>query len=249
MFARRPFVLTLILLTFLPGCIALVLPMTPLFSHWSRLNGRVLYEVQTDAAVLALTIDDGPDPLTTPRILDLLAEYQVHATFFMLANRIEGNEDLIARMVSEGHELGNHLIEDRPSIFHPADEFQARFDQAHTSLSRFGEIRWFRPGSGLYSDEMLTAVEAANYQTALGSIYPFDSHIPSPWFASRYILWRAKPGSVIILHDVGARGERTYETLTIVLPELVKRGFEIRTLSGLIASTDSYAASPGSDSR
>jgi peptidoglycan/xylan/chitin deacetylase (PgdA/CDA1 family) len=207
--------------------------MTPLFSYWARLNGRVLYEVQTDQPVIALTIDDGPDPRTTPQLLELLARHEARATFFMLANRVEGNEKLVARLVSEGHELGNHLLEDRPSIFHPADEFQARFERAHSSLSRFAEIRWFRPGSGLYSDEMLTTVERANYQTALGSIYPFDSHIPSPWFASRYILWRAKPGSVIVLHDFGSRGRRTYETLSIVLPELSARGLKIQTLSEL----------------
>ncbi len=237
MFPNKRLLLTVFLLTFLIGCIALVLPMTPIFRTWSRLNGRVLYEVQTDRPIIALTIDDGPDPQTTPQILDLLAKHDARATFFMLANRIAGNEHLITRLVSEGHELGNHLVEDRPSIFHPADEFRVRFDQAHTSLSRFAEVHWFRPGSGLYSEEMLTTVERANYQTALGSIYPFDSHIPSPWFASRYILWQARPGSVIVLHDNGPRGQRTYETLSSVLPELTERGFEIRTLSELTSNT------------
>jgi peptidoglycan/xylan/chitin deacetylase (PgdA/CDA1 family) len=212
--------------------------MTSLFQYWSRQNGRVLYEVQTQEPVIALTIDDGPDPATTPKILDLLDRYDAHATFFVLANRMQDNEELLLRMVAEGHELGNHLVEDRPSIFHPADEFQARFAQAHATLSRFGEVHWFRPGSGLYSREMLTTIEEANYQTALGSIYPLDSHIPSSWFASRYILWQAKPGSVIVLHDNGARGERTYKTLSIVLPELVERGYSICTLSKLVASPE-----------
>lgn len=230
----RSIILTLILLTILPGCIALVLPMTPIFQRWSRLNGRVLYEVQTQEPVIALTIDDGPDPTTTPQILDLLARYNAHATFFVLVNRMQENEDMVNRMVEEGHELGNHLLEDRPSIFHPAAEFQSRLFQAHSTLSQYGQIRWFRPGSGLYSQDMLNTVEGLNYQTALGSIYPFDSHIPSTWFASRYILWRARPGSVIVLHDCGPRGERTYETLSSVIPELIERGYKIRTLSELV---------------
>lgn len=229
--------LTFIVLTFLTVGLALFLPMTSLFRNWSQHNGRVLFEVQTDEPVIALTIDDGPDPGTTPQILDLLARYDAHATFFVLANRVEQNEALVVRIVSEGHELGNHLIEDRPSIFHPADEFRARFNRADSSLSRFGEIRWFRPGSGLYSREMLSIVEGANYRTVLGSIFPFDSHIPSPWFASRYILWRAQPGSVIVLHDVGPRGRRTYKTLSVVLPELIRRGYAITTLSEMTAKT------------
>jgi peptidoglycan/xylan/chitin deacetylase (PgdA/CDA1 family) len=231
-------ILTVIILTFFYVCIALVLPMTPLFREWSRLNGRVLYEVQTDQPIIALTIDDGPDPHTTPQILDLLAQYNAHATFFVLANRVDQNETIITRMVSEGHELGNHLVEDRPSIFHPAEEFEARFEQAHVSLSRFDHIRWFRPGSGLFSRDMLTTIERASYQTALGSIYPLDSHVPSSWFASRYILWRTRPGSVIVLHDFGSRGERTYQTLSIVLPELSKRGYTIHSLSELTAEAE-----------
>ncbi|MGD2162485.1 MAG: polysaccharide deacetylase family protein [Anaerolineales bacterium] len=207
--------------------------MTPIIKAWTRLNGRVLYEVQTEKPIIALTIDDGPDPITTPQLLDLLATYDAHATFFVLANRVEHNEAIITRMVSEGHELGNHLVEDRPSIFHPAAEFQTRFERAHASLSRFDDVHWFRPGSALYSPDMLATIERANYQTALGSIYPFDAHVPSSWFASTYILWRARPGSVIVLHDVGARGERTYETLSIVLPELTNRGYNIQTLSEL----------------
>jgi peptidoglycan/xylan/chitin deacetylase (PgdA/CDA1 family) len=235
---KRNIIVTAIILTILPGCIALFLPMTPLFREWSRLNGRVLYEVQTTQKVIALTIDDGPDPETTPAILDLLAQYDAHATFFVLTNRLEQNEALISRMVAEGHELGNHLIEDRPSIFHSAEEFRSRLARAHAALSRFDEPHWFRPGSGIYSREMLATIEQANYKTVLGSVYPFDSHVPSPWFASHYILWRIRPGSVIVLHDVGPRGERTHETLSNVLPELIERGYRIGTLSELTASID-----------
>lgn len=236
---RRPTpFLTAIILTILCGCIALVLPMTPIFQRWSRLNGRVLYEVDTKAPVIALTLDDGPDPATTPKILDLLSRYDARATFFVLANRANANEDLMFRIVEQGHEVGNHMLEDRPSIFHSSNEFQTRLSRAHDDLSRYAEVRWFRPGSGLYSREMLATIEQAHYRTALGSIYPFDSHIPSPWFASRYILWQARPGAVIVLHDYGARGDRTHKTLSVVLPELINRGFTITTLSELVASGD-----------
>jgi peptidoglycan/xylan/chitin deacetylase (PgdA/CDA1 family) len=213
--------------------------MIPIFRRWTRNNGRVLYEVQTDRPIIALTIDDGPDSQTTPQILDLLAQHDAQATFFLLANRVELNDELVARITTEGHELGNHLIEDQPSILHSVEEFRTRLDRAHTILSQYGEIKWFRPGSGLYSREMLNITEQAGYKTVLGSIYPFDSHIPSPWFASRFILSQAKPGAVIVLHDVGPRGERTVQTLSIVLPKLIERGYRIETLSGLTTDADS----------
>jgi peptidoglycan/xylan/chitin deacetylase (PgdA/CDA1 family) len=210
--------------------------MSPLFQDWSRLNGKVLYEVKTESKIVGLTIDDGPDPKTTPAILEVLARHNARATFFVLANQIAQNEGLLKRMVDEGHELGNHLLEDRPSIFHSADEFESRLTYAHTLLSRFGEVRWFRPGSGLFSRKMLAAIERAQYQTALGSVFPLDTHIPFSWFASRYILWRVKPGSVIVLHDIGRRGKRTLETLSIVLPDLIERGYQVTTLTELTAS-------------
>lgn len=80
-------------------------------------------------------------------------------------------------------------------------------------------------------------MERFHYRLALGSIYPFDSHIPSSWFASRYIVWRAHPGAIIVLHDYGNRGERTVDTLSYALPILKERGYRIVTLSELIQTT------------
>ena len=81
---------------------------------------------------------------------------------------------------------------------------------------------------------MIRSLERYDYRLALGSIYPFDSHIPSAWFASRYIVWRAHPGGIIVLHDFGPRGMRTVETLSYVLPRLVEKGYRIVTLSQLL---------------
>ena len=72
------------------------------------------------------------------------------------------------------------------------------------------------------------------YRRALGAIHPFDSHIPSSWFASNYILWRAQPGAIIVLHDNGDRGGRTADTLEKVLPALIARDFRFVTLTELI---------------
>ncbi len=81
---------------------------------------------------------------------------------------------------------------------------------------------------------MLSTIRKHNYQIALGSVYPFDSHIPSSRFATRHILWNARPGSIILLHDYGLRGERTILALSVILPELNRRGFRTVTLSELL---------------
>jgi peptidoglycan/xylan/chitin deacetylase (PgdA/CDA1 family) len=195
---------------------------------------NVVYWAETDELTVALTIDDGPDPVTSPKILDVLQLHNSRATFFLITSRIPGNEDIVTRAVQENHEVGNHLTTDAPSILLDASEFEQRLSESHRVLSRFATVRWFRPGSGWYSSAMLSILERHGYRCALGSVYPFDPQIPSAWFAERYVLRNVRPGSIIVLHDHGERGERTAATLAKLLPELNRRGFRVVTLSELV---------------
>ena len=207
----------------------------------------VLYTVETREPVVALTIDDGPDPATTPAVLDVLRRYDAHATFFLISSRVVGNEPLVRRMVAEGHELANHLAADEPSISLAPAEFERQLTEADALLSRFAAVHWFRPGSGWYNEAMLTTLQRYGYHCALGSVYPFDPQIPSAGFATRYVLWNVHPGAVIVLHDHGTRGERTVAVLETVLPELARRGFRVVTLSELWRSAGGEL--PGEESR
>jgi peptidoglycan/xylan/chitin deacetylase (PgdA/CDA1 family) len=198
------------------------------------LSKRVTYSVDTDQPLVALTIDDGPDASTTPVILDLLEQHASKATFFVITERIPGNEHLVERMIEEGHELGNHMTNEEPSIRLGRDGFAADLIAAESALAEFDEIRWLRPGSGWFTANMIDTAESRGYRMALGSVYPFDHLIPSSWFASEFILWRIQPGDVIVLHDHRWRGERTAETLGRVLPELSDRGYKVVTLSELV---------------
>lgn len=197
---------------------------------------EVLYEIDTQEPIVALTIDDGPDPDTTPDILNRLKRYGAHATFFLIVNRISDNEELIRRMVEENHELANHLLTDQPSITLTISDFEKQLLEAHEILSEFSEIRWFRPGSGWYNKNMLSILKRHDYECALGSVYPFDPQLGSSWFITRYVLWKVRPGSIIVLHDLGTRGERTAVALDTILPELIRRGYRVVTLSELVDS-------------
>jgi peptidoglycan/xylan/chitin deacetylase (PgdA/CDA1 family) len=211
-----------------------------IFTKLSQRSPDVLYSVETNQPVVALTIDDGPDPETTPLILDILADWDVHATFFLITDRIPGNENLVRRILSEGHEIGNHMTSDEPSIQLGLQEFERRLDLSASVLSEYGEIQWFRPGSGWYNNDMLEIIHDKGYHCVLGSIYPYDPQLGSSWFSTRYVLWKVKPGSIIILHDHGTRGDRTVVALKKILPELDHRGYEVVKLSDLVAveSTD-----------
>ena len=197
------------------------------------------YASATEEPALALTIDDGPDAVTTPRILEILARHGASATFFLISSHIQGNDAVVSAIVDGGHEIGNHLTHDVPSIALSPEVFEAALLEADAALSRYAEVRWARPGSGLYNSRMVATMQRHNYHCALGSVYPYDTHVPWAWLSYRYILRNVRPGAIVVLHDRGKRGRRTAATLGKLLPELTRRGYRVVTLSELVAALPS----------
>ncbi|MEM8954298.1 MAG: polysaccharide deacetylase family protein [Verrucomicrobiota bacterium] len=195
----------------------------------------VVFRFSPERKAVALTIDDGPDSETTGEILDVLERHGARATFFVIGEKIEGNEDLLGRMQGEGHEIGNHGNADRPSILLSSEDFEEDLRSMHKVLSEYGEVRWFRPGWGPYDRRMVEQASRLGYRTALGDVFPYDVFVPSTGFHERYILKHVKPGSIVIVHDGGGRGRRTAEMLDLVLPQLRDKGYEVVTLSEMAA--------------
>lgn len=206
-----------------------------------------LYRVPVDARMVALTLDDGPDPTTTPLILAELERHHARATFFLITDRVKGQEGLVQRLLAAGHELGNHFRRDRPSIGMSPEEFERDLDEAHRVLAQFGSVRWARPASGWYSQSMIRTMERHGYRCALGSVYPYDATIPSVAFSRRHLLRNVRPGAVLVLHDGGSRGQRTARVLRAVLPELARRGFRVVALSELVDAAQHAPAERSSD--
>ena len=207
-----------------------------LIDQLARRHPGCLYRVPTQAPLVALTIDDGPDPISTPLILAELRRREARATFFLITERVRGQEQLVRTIISEGHELGNHFTRDRASIRLSPGAFEVDLLLAHQVLAPYGAVKWARPGSGWYSRAMIGIMRRHGYRCALGSVYPFDATIPSAGFATRYIMWHTRPGAVIVLHDSGSRGRRTVKLLGEVLPELRRRGYRVVSLSELEAA-------------
>jgi len=221
-----------IALSFL-GAIIVAIPSVAV--DWAqRGSPDVVFRVDTEERVVALSIDDGPSE-DTPEILEILEEHGAGATFFLIGENVERLPDVARKIVEAGHEVGHHMMEDRPSRDLPDGEFDARFDEMDRLLDGLGGGRVFRPGSGWYDDRMIHAAEERGYRTVLGSVYPFDAHLPFAGFSSWYVRLNAGPGSIIVLHEGEDRGARTAEVLRTVLPELTRRGYEVVTVSKLLA--------------
>ncbi|WP_009546543.1 polysaccharide deacetylase family protein [Crocosphaera subtropica] len=213
-----------------------------LFKMILQVAPGVHYFADTDDPVITITIDDGPDSITTPKILETLENHNVNVTFFLIGERIKDNELIVQEIIKNGHEIGNHMVKDEKSIFLPLEDFEQEFVEADKTLHQFlsnssSKVQWFRPGGGWYNSQMLDIVKKYNYQTVLGSIFPYDTHIPCSNFASYQILTNLRSGGIIVLHDSakdgqsGEWGERTNKTLKKILPEIKKRGYRIVTLS------------------
>ena len=203
----------------------------------SRRFPDVLFHQPEAGPLVALTFDDSPHATLTPRILDVLAEHDAHATFFAIGEHVAGNEEVVRRLVAAGHELGNHMMSDAPSHRLSAEEFARQLRETHELLAPFGPVRWFRPGHGWFNRRMLDQIHRQGYRCAMASAYSWEFLPISAPYQARQILAYVRPGGVIVIHDGAQERERTVAVLERILPALRRRGYRVVTLSELATAS------------
>lgn len=184
-----------------------------------------LYPTAPPNAV-ALTIDDGPQPEWTPKMLDLLAEHDVKATFSLIGIQVKQFPKLAERIVLAGHQLCNH------TMHHPLDiaSYSRRRvdDEITEAFVRIGEAtgvapKFFRSPGGAWSKTIFHSV-------ARHGMVPIDWDVdPRDWSRPgtariRKTMLKAKGGDILLCHDGGGDRSETIKALRTVLPELKKRG-------------------------
>ncbi len=203
---------------------------------------------------IALTFDDGPDPRFTPRILDILKEKQVPATFFLTGIQASKSPALLERIYAEGHEIGNHTY------------FHLHFDQISrpelkielnlTELlleSRLGiKTIFFRPPYGVdhqpeTADEiaMLPIPQSLGYLIIGSKIDPHDwgepggKAPPPPEVIANRVVAQAESaqGNIVLLHDGGGDRSHTVAALPEIIDRLRSEGFELVPVSVLLGQT------------
>lgn len=239
--AVQSIAIAVIVLVVLPAYI-IYKPPKFVINYFQRRFPEVLFHIETDRKVVALTIDDAPSPYTS-EILEVLKANNAHATFFIIGNQVPGRENLMNRIVRQGHELGNHAVHDEPSISLPSevlyDQIQEVDSLITTSYRTVGTTRtgrYFRPGSGIFSQRLLDVANKLDYRTVLGSIYPHDPFIKYWTVNAWHILSMLRSGAVIICHD---RRSWTVPMLKKVLPEMKMRGYDVVTVSELLQARGS----------
>ena len=188
----------------------------------------------TDEPVVGLTFDDGPHPELTDDILDVLARHEAQATFFLIGNRVVGNEGVVTRIVEEGHEVGDHLMRDEASILLSRSRFREDLTQARDLLAEYQEVRWWRPGSGWTTPGMVREAHALGLRCVLGTVAVTDGPPPEPgsWREQR-LLGQISAGAVVVLHEGTDERRDVVETLDWLLTRLTERGLRSVTLTEL----------------
>ena len=195
----------------------------------------VLCYVDTDAGAFALTFDDGPHPDTTPALLDVLTRHSARATFFLIGERIRGNEPIVARIAAEGHELANHLMREERSVSSPADRFRRDLAAVTALLAPHGPVRWFRPGSGWFTPRMLRTAAEQELRIVLGTVVAMHTGGPDDAGIARSLVEAIRPGSIVVLHEGTGARRGVAATVDELLTGLRRRGLAAVTVSELVA--------------
>lgn len=179
---------------------------------------------------VALTFDDGPHPVYTPRLLDGLRERGVHATFFLIGNSIEGNEDIVRRMKEDGHLIGNHS---NSHVQLTVESAKAACDEINATNRKILEItgeepQYIRPPFGSWSEELECMVPMT---VVLWDIDPLDWKVLNTRKVVRHILKNVDDNDIILLHDVyGTSVDAALE----VVDTLSKEGYTFVTVDELL---------------
>ncbi|WP_245679301.1 polysaccharide deacetylase family protein [Actinomadura hibisca] len=181
---------------------------------------------------LALTIDDGPDPDWTPQILDLLAEHQVKASFFMISEMAREYPKLARRVADAGHQVSNHS-RTHPLPFDSLSPKRLRTEivDAQKEIADITGVlpALFRAPGGGWSKRAYTIMGDHGMLPVDWSIDPSDWKKPGARSIRRSML-QSKAGDIILCHDGGGDRSQTVAALRTVVPTLKRRGLAFTAL-------------------
>ncbi|WP_262177374.1 polysaccharide deacetylase family protein [Saccharococcus sp. Marseille-Q5394] len=194
----------------------------------------------TDEKRVALTFDDGPDPRFSNDVLDVLKQYNVPATFFVLGSRAVANPEIVKRMQNEGHVIGNHTYA-HPNLVEESDLDTLEGEVTRTEDALNGIIGYrtklFRPPYGFLYNELVEKLRDMDYYVIGWSVDSLDWQEDPPEVIASNVLDIIHPGAIILMHDGAESGgdrTNTIEALQQIIPTLQGQGYEFVTVPELL---------------
>jgi peptidoglycan/xylan/chitin deacetylase (PgdA/CDA1 family) len=183
---------------------------------------------------IAITFDDGPHGVQTPRLLKMLRDRGIRATFFVVGSCVAENPEVARQIIKEGHEIANH------SWSHPnlgkmgTESVRDQLGRTHNVIKQEVEVApaVMRPPYGNFTTQQRAwAFATWGYQTIMWDVDSLDWKHRSPGKTESIILANTKPGSIILCHDIHAT---TIDAMPSTLDKLIAKGFKFATVSELI---------------
>lgn len=205
-------------------------------------NTNVYYRGAAAGNKIALTFDDGPDDYYTPKILDILGNKKVPATFFVVGQQIQWYPNMLNRIVKEGHALGNH------SWSHPKfsnlttsqiKEEISRTENEIAILTGERKTTLFRPPYGDFTNADLNLVSELGYKFILWSVDTLDWTGLSAEEIIAIVRRDLSPGAIVLQHSLKMSPgilDGTVKALSILIDELIAKGYEFVTIECLLKS-------------
>lgn len=188
-----------------------------------RLYSGVEWRISPSSKVVYLTFDDGPVPECTPEVLDILADYHVHATFFMVGENAFRYPELVARVRAEGHAVGNHTYHHLKGFRFSTGTYLKNIAQADKIL----HTRLFRPPYGRMHYAEKRALLDAGYRICLWDVLTHDYNPSySPERMLSVIRHYTRRGSIINFHDSVKSRDRLLKVLPPAIEWLLNEGYQ-----------------------
>lgn len=220
------------------GALVLGAALDPLVNPRNPGFSRVISRGPVTRKALALTFDDGPEPPYTERILDVLGEYGVKGTFFVVGAQVLRHPQLARRILDEGHLLGNHTHSHPNLLLRAPGAAREELALASASIERITGIwpQWFRPPFGFRYPWNVSQAARLGQATVTWSLNPRDFEAPPADTLCRRVVQNARNGDIVLLHDGMRDQSNTVAALPGILRELQLREFELLRVDQLLAS-------------
>ena len=221
-------------------------PDMQLNSNFPRNAGVTFSRVSVPGKFVAITFDDGPHPSNTPRLLDILAERNVKATFYVIGRSVDMHPGVLRRTVAEGHEIGNHSQTHRLMTRLSDTEVRQEMQRCEDAIGKAAGVkpRTMRPPYGGLNQSQRELVHTEfGYPTILWSVDPLDWKRPGPSVVARRMISGASPGGILLAHDLHSQ---TVDAMPATLDGLLRQGYKFVTVSQLIAMRETPSTAQAS---
>ncbi|GGU12856.1 glycosyltransferase [Streptomyces coeruleorubidus] len=203
---------------------------------------------------LVLTFDDGPDPVWTPKVLDVLRKHDAHAVFFVTGTMASRYPDLVRRMVAEGHEVGLHTFNHPDLSYQSKKRIDWELSQNQLAISGAAGIRTslFRPPYSSFAGAMDNVswpvteyIGDRGYITVVNNTDSEDWRKPGVEEIIRKATPKGGKGAIVLMHDSGGDRHQTVEALDRMLPDLREQGYEFANLTEALDAPSAHSRVTG----